>query len=224
MKKERAQKIIAASGIMSRRKAESAIVQGRVSLNGDVFHDLGRLVDPSTDTLTVDGEKVTLPLRKRTFLFYKPRGVVTTKSDPDGKPTVMSYFKDVPGVNPAGRLDEESEGLLVMTEDGDLLLKLTHPRFGKMKVYEVEVQGRGRENFREDLCREVQLSDGPGRFESLLELEKNSLFEVTVGEGRNRFVRRMFAAVGLTVVFLKRTRMGEYSLGSLAPGERLEVD
>jgi 23S rRNA pseudouridine2605 synthase len=223
MKKERAHKLIAASGLMSRRKAEASILEGRVALNGVVFNDLGRLVDPLLDVLTVDGAIVKVPEKKRTFLFHKPRGVVTTKSDPEGRPTVMDFFKDVPGVNPAGRLDEDSEGLLLMTEDGDKLLKLTHPRFGTKKVYEVEVQGRGVDGFRELLCREVELSDGPGRFDEIRDLERSGWFEVTVSEGRNRFVRRMFAALGLTVVRLKRVRMGEYSLGDLAPGERIEI-
>jgi len=223
VKKERAHKFIASTGIMSRRKAEAAILEGRVALNGEVFRDLGRLLDPNLDTLTLDGTRVEPPVRKRTFLFHKPRGVVTTKADPEGRPTVMDYLKDLPGVHPAGRLDEDSEGLLVMTEDGDLLLLLTHPRFGKKKIYEVEVQGRGVDGFQEDLCREIGLSDGPGRFESIKRLEKSGWYEVVVSEGRNRFVRRMFAAVGLTVVRLKRVQMGEYLLGTLAPGERLEV-
>ncbi len=223
MKKERAHKIIAASGLMSRRKAEASILEGRVALNGVVFTDLGRLVDVTQEILTVDGVEVRVPVEKRTFLFHKPRGVVTTKSDPEGRPTVMDFFRDFPGVNPAGRLDEDSEGLLLMTEDGDLLLRLTHPRFGTKKIYEVEVQGRGETGFRQSLCRSVDLSDGPGRFDELRDLERPGTFLVTVSEGRNRFVRRMFAAVGLSVVRLKRVQMGEYSIGDLAPGERIEV-
>jgi len=227
MKKERAHKIIAASGVLSRRKAEIAIEEGRVALNGEVFRDLGRLVDPAVDTLTLDGVEVRPPSKKRTFLFHKPRGVVTTKSDPERRPTVMDYFRDVPGVNPVGRLDADSEGLLLMTEDGALLLELTHPRYGVKKVYEVEVQGRGTEGFRELLCRSIALSDGEGRFDVLEELEgvgSSRRFRVTVSEGRNRFVRRMFAAVGLTVVRLVRTQMGPHLLADLAPGERREID
>ena len=217
MKPERAQKLIAESGLMSRRKAEIAIQEGRVAVNGEVFTDLER------DVLTVDGVAVARPVEKRTFLFHKPRGVVTTKSDPEGRPTVMDYFRDVPGVNPVGRLDFDSEGLLLLSEDGELLLKLTHPRYGVQKVYEVEVEGKGIKGFEKTLCESVELSDGPGRFDLLEVLERGKRFKVTVSEGRNRFVRRMFGAVGFSVVRLIRTRMGEYELGALKPGERFEV-
>ncbi len=208
---------------MSRRKAESAILEGRVSINGEVFTDLGRKVDPANDLLAVDGVPVFRPLIKRTFLFHKPRGIVTTKFDPEGRPTVMDYFKGLPSVNPVGRLDFDSEGLLLMSEDGDLLLKLTHPRYGVQKVYEVEVEGKGINDFESKLCTEVELSDGPGKFDSLERLMGHQRYRVTVSEGRNRFVRRMFGAVGLSVVRLVRVRMGEYELGDLKPGERREV-
>jgi 23S rRNA pseudouridine2605 synthase len=223
MKKDRVHKCIAASGIMSRRKAEEAIRQGRVSLNGEIFTDLGRTMDPAVDTVRIDGQEVRLTRGHRTFLFHKPRGVVTTKSDPEGRPTVMDYFRDLPGLNPVGRLDQDSEGLLLLTEDGDLLLRLTHPRFGVEKVYEVEVEGRGVPGYQERLCRGVELSDGPGKFVSLEPLKPERSFRVVVEEGRNRFVRRMFAAVGFTVRRLVRTRMGPFELGTLAPGERQEV-
>lgn len=223
MKPERAQKLIAESGIMSRRKAEAAIQEGRVAVNGEVFTDLGRKIDLECDVLTVDGVPVAKPAEKRTFLFHKPRGVVTTKSDPEGRPTVMDYFRDVPGVNPVGRLDFDSEGLLLMSEDGELLLKLTHPRYGVQKVYEVEVEGKGAKGFERSLCEGVELSDGPGKFDSLEVLEKGRRFRVVVSEGRNRFVRRMFGAAGFSVVRLIRIRMGEYELGDLRPGERREA-
>ena len=223
MKSERAQKRIAESGLMSRRKAEAAILEGRVAINGEIFTDLGRKVDPLNDVLTVDGVPVLRPEVKRTFLFHKPRGIVTTKFDPEGRPTVMDYFKDVPGVNPVGRLDFDSEGLLLMSEDGDLLLKLTHPRYGVQKVYEVEVEGKGISGYSAMLCTEVELSDGPGKFDLLETIRDHKQFRVTVSEGRNRFVRRMFGAVGFSVVRLIRVRMGEFELGDLKPGERKEV-
>jgi 23S rRNA pseudouridine2605 synthase len=223
MKKDRVHKCIAASGIMSRRKAEEAIRQGRVSLNGEVFTDLGRTMDPAVDRVGIDGREVSLTRSHRTFLFHKPRGVVTTKSDPEGRHTVMDFFQDLPGLNPVGRLDQDSEGLLLLTEDGDLLLRLTHPRFGVEKVYEVEVEGRGASGYLGLLCQGVELSDGPGKFVSIEILRPERAFRVVVNEGRNRFVRRMFAAVGFTVRRLVRTRMGPYELGTLAPGERQEV-
>lgn len=223
MKQDRVHKWIAASGIMSRRKAEEAIRQGRVALNGQVFTDLGRTLDPSVDRVSIDGEPVAIGRGRRTFRFYKPRGVMTTKFDPEGRPTVMDYFKDLPGLNPVGRLDFESEGLLLMTEDGDLLLRMTHPRFGVEKVYEVEVEGRGVAGYLEHLCHGVSLSDGPGKFVSIEILKPERAFRVVVDEGRNRFVRRMLAAVGFTVRRLVRVRMGPYELGGLQPGERVEV-
>jgi 23S rRNA pseudouridine2605 synthase len=225
MAKERAQKIIAAAGLMSRRKAEEAIAAGRVALNGEVFTDLGRTLDLERDVLTLDGLPVKKPEVKRTFLFHKPRGVMTTKDDPEGRPTIMDFFRDEPGLNPVGRLDFDSEGLLLLTHDGDLLLKLTHPRYGILKVYEVELEGKGMQGFHSALLSSVELSDGPGKFDQLEELPRrngNRAFRVSVSEGRNRFVRRMFGAVGFSVVRLIRVRMGEFELGTLKPGERRE--
>jgi 23S rRNA pseudouridine2605 synthase len=236
--KERAQKVIAQSGLMSRRKAEEVIAEGRVALNGVVFTQMGQTVDPEVDVLTVDGKKIELKTHKRTFLFYKPRGIVTTKSDEMGRSTVMDFFKDQPSVNPVGRLDADSEGLLLMTEDGDLLLKLTHPRYGVKKVYEVDVTparigasvggfvNAPTANFfagvRAKLLTGIALEDGVGKFDSIVEL-KPGTYRVTVSEGRNRFIRRMFQALDLSVSRLKRLSMGEYQLGDLKPGDRKEV-
>ena len=220
MASERIQKIIAQSGLMSRRKAEEAIGEGRVAIDGEVFTEMGRTADAATAKITVDGNPLPKILVKQTYLFYKPRGVVTTKSDPDGKPTVMDYFKDDLSLNPVGRLDSDSEGLLLMTHDGDLLLKLTHPRYGIKKVYEVDVSGVGKPRYLEQLLSGVILSDGEGHFDSCEVVKDHKSFVVTVSEGRNRFVRRMFGEMGLTVTRLKRTRMGEYELGTLKPGEK----
>lgn len=223
MAKERAQKIIAQSGLMSRRAAEVAIAAGRVALNGLVFTEMGTLIDAASDVLTVDGKQIKTIEIKRTFIFYKPRGVMTTKTDPEGRPTVMDYFKDDLALNPVGRLDFESEGLLLLTHDGELLLKLTHPRYGVQKVYEVECEGKGRMGYLREFLKGIALSDGPGKFDACEVFEPSRKFLVTVSEGRNRFVRRMFGEVGLAVVGLKRIRMGIYELGDLKPGERLEV-
>jgi 23S rRNA pseudouridine2605 synthase len=133
---------------------------------------------------------------------------------------VMDYFKDEPGVNPVGRLDFDSEGLLLMTHDGDLLLKLTHPRYGHQKVYEVEVEGIGKTGYLDKLLSGVNLSDGMARFDSCEVVREHKSFIVTVSEGRNRFVRRMFGELNLAVTKLKRIRMGEYELGDLRPGEK----
>jgi 23S rRNA pseudouridine2605 synthase len=245
MSKDRAHKLIAQSGLMSRRKAEEAIAAGRVALNGEVFKHMGQVVDPETDTLTIDGQKVELKTIKKTFVFYKPRGVMTTKSDELGRPTVMDYFRDDPSLNPVGRLDFDSEGLLLLTHDGDLLLKLTHPRYGVKKIYEVEVtlariaataRIEDLTEITQKLLSGVELEDGIGKFDEMVEVtdahhdrtkpraaDAAHTFIVTVSEGRNRFIRRMFQAVGLSVARLKRTQMGDYQLDGLLPGEKREV-
>ncbi len=234
MAKERIQKVIAQSGIMSRRKAEEAIAEGRVMLNGMVVREMGISVDPAVDQLSVDGKPVQTKSQseKRTFLFYKPREVLTTKSDDRGRKTVMDYFTEDASLNPVGRLDYDSEGLLLMTHDGDLLLKLTHPRYEVEKVYEVEVmatQTQTPEDFEKQLLTGVLLEDGEGKFNSLESIPASSRnpaikgFRVVVSEGRNRFIRRMFLAMGWEVTRLKRVKMGEFELGDLKPGEKREV-
>ena len=220
MPSDRIHKLIAQSGLMSRRKAEKAIADGRVEIDGITFTEMGRVVDPTIEKITVDGKILPEILQKKTYLFYKPKGVVTTKSDPEGRPTVMDYFKEEPELNPVGRLDFDSEGLLLMTHDGDLLLKLTHPRYGHQKVYEVEVEGIAKAGYLYKLVNKVVLSDGPGKFDACEVIREQKEFVVTVSEGRNRFVRRMFGEMHLTVTKLKRIRMGEYELGDLKPGEK----
>jgi 23S rRNA pseudouridine2605 synthase len=232
MAKERLQKVIAQAGIMSRRKAEEAIAEGRVSVNGVVSKEMGQTVDLLTDVLAVDGVRVEAKTVMKTFLFYKPREVVTTKSDERGRKTIMDFFPEDPSLNPVGRLDYDSEGLLLLTHDGDLLLKLTHPRYEVEKVYEVEVMETGvptPADFIRRMLTNVELDDGAGKFDIMEEIPPTSknpavrAFKVVISEGRNRFIRRMFTAVGLDVTRLKRVRMGEYELGDLKPGEKREV-
>lgn len=219
---------------MSRRKAEEAISEGRVSVNGMVSREMGQLADPLTDQILIDGKLVGAKEKsqKKTFLFYKPREVLTTKNDDRGRKTVMDFFPEDPSLNPIGRLDYDSEGLLLLTHDGDLLLRLTHPRYQVSKIYEVEVLPSGvpvPKDFEKRLLSGIELEDGKGAFDSLKVISSTSrnpevkAFEVSVSEGRNRFIRRMFEAVGLEVTRLKRTRMGDYELGDLKPGEKKEV-
>lgn len=153
------------------------------------------------------------------MVFYKPRGVLTTKSDDRGRRTVMEYFPEDPSLNPVGRLDFESEGLLLMTHDGDLLLKLTHPRYGFQKKYHVWIRPTPlRPEQMELLLKGIELEDGMGRFEGCQ--PEGDFFDVTVSEGRNRFIRRMFAAIGCEVTRLKRIQMGPVKLGDLAAGAK----
>ena len=234
MPKERLQKLIAQAGVMSRRKAEEAIAEGRVSVNGVVSTEMGQMADLSEDQVMVDGLPVAAKPKyaQKTYLFYKPRGVVTTKQDQFGRKTVMDYFDDDLSLNPVGRLDYDSEGLLLMTHDGDLLLKLTHPRYEIKKIYEVEVMPNGsllQPDFQQKLLAGVALEDGTGQFKEIYPMASSSQnpqvqgFRVVVAEGRNRFIRRMFEAVGFEVTRLKRIQMGEYELGDLKPGEKREV-
>ena len=233
MAKDRLQKIIAQAGVMSRRKAEEAIAEGRVSVNGVVSKEMGQTADLTEDQVMVDGLPVSVKPKylQRTYLFYKPREVLTTKSDDRGRKTVMDFFEDST-LNPVGRLDYDSEGLLLLTHDGDLLLKLTHPRYEVEKVYEVEVMLSGVPtpvDFMNRMLSGLELEDGSGKFDQLEEIPSSSknpevrAFRVVISEGRNRFIRRMFIAVGLEVTRLKRVRMGVYELGDLKPGEKREV-
>jgi 23S rRNA pseudouridine2605 synthase len=226
MSKERLQKIIAAAGVMSRRKAEEAILQGRVRLNGAIVTELGTQAEAGVDRIEVDDAPVGVRAAedKRTVVFYKPRGCMTTKHDDRGRRTVMDYFTDDPALNPVGRLDFESEGLLLMTHDGDLLLRLTHPRYGFEKKYEVTVTGEWTNAITARLLGGVELEDGPGRFDRVEKLTSpDSTFLVTVSEGRNRFIRRMISAVGLEVTRLKRVEMGPVRLKTMKAGERREL-
>ncbi len=234
MAKERLQKLIAQAGVMSRRKAEEAIAEGRVSVNGVVSKEMGQTADLSEDKVVVDGLPIAVKPKylQKTYLFYKPREVMTTKSDDRGRKTVMDFFNDDLSLNPVGRLDYDSEGLLLMTHDGDLLLKLTHPRYEVEKVYEVEVMESGvptPSDFIKRMMAGLQLEDGAGKFDVMEEIESSSknpavkAYKVVISEGRNRFIRRMFEAVGLEVTRLKRVRMGDYVLGDLKPGEKREA-
>jgi pseudouridine synthase len=222
MPQERLQKILSQAGLMSRRHAEEAIKEGRVSVNGQIIRELGSKADSETDTILLDGKPVTIPELKTTILLHKPRKVMTTKNDPEGRKTVMDLLPtELSNVNPVGRLDYESEGLLILTNDGDLALKLTHPRYGIKKVYLASVRERLSRKSIDELTSGVTLEDGRGRFATIQEKHSEGahwVYEVTVTEGRNRFVRRMLHAVGHPVERLVRIRMGPYELGNLEAG------
>ncbi|OFZ20534.1 MAG: hypothetical protein A2X94_10905 [Bdellovibrionales bacterium GWB1_55_8] len=222
MSLSRLQKIIAESGVLSRRKAEEAIVQGRVAVNGKVQTELGAKADPLVDLISVDGRELVRAEQKTILIFHKPRRVVTTKSDPEGRRTVMDYLPpEHRHLKPVGRLDFDSEGMLVFTDDGELANKLMHPSHGIRKSYRAWVRGTPSSEVLERLRKEVVLEDGAGRFESVRVLERTSqmaTIQVEVSEGRNRFVRRMLEAVGHPVLRLRRTRIGQLELGDLAPG------
>ena len=217
---ERLQKVLAAAGIGSRRAVERLIVQGRVKINGRRA-ELGNRVNPATDVVEVDGAPVPLAAHLVYYLLNKPPGVVTTASDPQGRPTVLDLVDLTVRVWPVGRLDVDSEGALLLTNDGDLTNRLTHPRYGVPKTYLAEVTGQVSERALRRLARGVELDDGPSPPAAVRLVERvagGSLVEITVAEGRNRLVRRMCEALGHPVRRLVRVAVGPLMLGRLKPG------
>jgi 23S rRNA pseudouridine2605 synthase len=194
---------------------------GRVSVGGEVVQDLGRRVDPVSDRVEVDGSRVVLDERRRYWLLNKPTGVVSTAADPEGRPTVVEMVPEQPRVFPVGRLDRDTEGLLLLTNDGPLAYRLTHARYGIEKKYLAEVErlpadAPGR------LRMGVELEDGfakPTRVRVVAGSGRRRMIEVVLVEGRNREVRRLLDAVGAPVRRLVRTAVGPVRLTGLAPGE-----
>lgn len=219
--KERLQKLLAASGLASRREAERWISAGRVSVNG-VVAALGDSADPAVDRILVDGRPLRVVEQKCYLLLNKPSGYVTTLNDPEGRPVVTDLIKDVPArLHPVGRLDLTTEGLLLLTNDGDLTYRLAHPRHEVEKVYLVRVRGAMSVTARRHLEEGVLLEDGltaPARVRNVRVSGNHTWFEIAIHEGRNRQVRRMCEAIGHPVSRLKRIRLAFLSLGSLPAG------
>jgi len=221
---DRLQKVLARIGVGSRRVCEELIVAGRVTVNGEV-PVLGRRVDPAVDRVELDG--VPLPIQPGLvhYLVNKPPGVVTTAEDTHGRPTVVSLVPDSPRVFPVGRLDMDSEGLLLLTNDGELTHRLTHPSFGVPKEYLVQVEGEPAPGQVRQLREGVVLEDGPTA-PARVAVVAPSLLRIVIHEGRNRQIRRMCEVVGHPVVRLVRTRIGPLTDPSLGPGSyrQLTVD
>jgi len=219
---ERVQKIIAAAGIASRRAAEQLMLDGRVKVNGAVVTELGTKADAEKDHIKVDGKLINPQQPKTYVMLNKPVGYVTTMSDPEGRPVVSDLLKGVRvRVYPVGRLDYDTEGLLLLTNDGDLAHLVTHPRHELPKTYLVKVKGVLEDRDVENLERGVFLKDGrtaPARVRRLRKEEANSWVEITIHEGRKRQVRRMIDHTGRSVIKLKRMRIGSLDLGDLALG------
>lgn len=213
---ERLQKVLARRGIGSRRACEELIAAGRVTVNGAVAV-LGQRVDPARDRIAVDGVPVAVAPGLVYWLLNKPRGVVTTASDPQGRPTVVDLVPREPRVFPVGRLDADTEGLLLLTNDGDLAHRLTHPRYGVPKTYLAEVAGVPSDGDLARLRRGVVLDDGPTAPARVARLAPR-LLRITIHEGRNRQVRRMCEAIGHPVLRLVRTHIGPVSDPRLPPG------
>ena len=226
----RLQKIISAAGIASRRAAEKLIEEGRVQVNGATVTELGTKADPDVDDIRVDERRVRQAQRHRYFLLNKPRGYVTTRSDPEHRPTVLDLLKGVREyVYPVGRLDFDSEGLLILTNDGELAATLTHPKHEVERVYEAQVLGVPDAHDIDRLSRGIVI-DGrrtsPARVELLSERRTEgdtSVIRVTIHEGRTRQVRKMADAIGHPVRVLKRVRIGPIADKHLRLGSYREL-
>jgi 23S rRNA pseudouridine2605 synthase len=219
----RLQKYISDCGVTSRRKAEGLITQGRVTVNGQIVTTLGTKVDPKTDIVLVDGHLADLNSVEPIYLMlHKPRGVVTTLSDPEGRETVMNLVKEISErIYPVGRLDYLSEGLLLMTNDGDFANMIMHPKFNVTKIYEVKVFGSITETIINKLKAGVYLEEGfvkPTSVRVIKQLPTKTWIEFRLNEGRNREIRRLCEAVGLTVDKLKRLAIGGLSVEGVSPG------
>jgi 23S rRNA pseudouridine2605 synthase len=226
MTEERLQRTLARAGFGSRRACEGLIVAGRVTLNGAVA-TLGDKAEAGRDEVRVDGSPVNLDPNVRYYALHKPVGVVTTMDDPQGRPDIRSYVpEEGPRVFPVGRLDRDSEGLLLLTNDGELANRLMHPSFGMEKEYLAEVEGTPGARQLARLRAGVELDDGPARAKSARAVDASrgrGAVRVVMTEGRKREVRRMLAEVGLPVTRLIRVRVGPITLGGLAPGELREL-
>ncbi len=214
---ERLQKVLARIGVASRRECESLIAEGRVTVDGEIAV-LGRRVLEGEVAIAIDGVPVTVRPDTVWYLLNKPRGVVTTADDPQGRPIVVDLVPAEPRVFPVGRLDQDSEGLLLLTNDGDLTHRLTHPSFGVTKEYLASVEGTPSRGAVRLLKEGIELDDGITA-PADVNVIADGLVRIAIHEGRNRQVRRMLAAVGHPVLRLVRTRIGPLTDPTLAPGE-----
>lgn len=225
----RLQKVLAAAGVASRRVSENLIAEGRVRVNGRIVRELGSRIDPEHDRVEVDGVAVQLDTAKRYYMLNKPRGVVSSMRDEQGRPDLRRFTDQLEErVFNVGRLDAETSGLLVLTNDGELAHVLAHPSFGVEKTYVAKVRGRMTAQTLQRLKRGIELDDGPISIDSGRILQQpgegtSSLVEVTLHSGRNRIVRRMLDAVGHPVVDLVRRQFGPLHLGTLRSGAMREL-
>jgi len=223
MKAERLQKILSGAGITSRRKAEDLILEGRVSVNGQIVRQLGAKAVLGKDEIQVDGKALEPEMERVTVALFKPRGCVSTLHDPQGRLTVTDVLGDLSvRVYPVGRLDYDSDGLLLLTNDGELAHRLQHPRYKVAKTYLVKVRGRPDEKDLARLQQGVDLEDGPtapAELNIVREGETTTWLSLSLREGRKHQVKRMCAAVGHPVLKLRRTKVGPIDLGTLRPAE-----
>lgn len=224
MPTDRLQKVLAAAGVASRRASEILIAQGRVSVNGQTVTELGSRVDPETDRITVDGEPIQSDVSKRYVMFNKPTGVVSSMADDRGRPDLRAYVSRFEErLFNVGRLDFDTSGLLILTNDGDAAHVLAHPSFEVSKTYVAKVSGLVKGSTLRSMKDGIELEDGPIAVDRAAIIGEASrgqtLLEITLHSGRNRIVRRLCDAVGHPVIELHRKSFGPLSLGSLAVGD-----
>ncbi len=224
---ERLQKLISQAGLASRRHAEGLITSGRVTVNEQVITELGTKADPARDRIAVDGKLLSFGAKPLYILLNKPVGYLTALSDTRGRPLVTDLLKDLKErVFPVGRLDYNTEGLLLLTNDGEWANRLMHPRHEVEKEYHVRVRGKVNDSQLKKLAGGVELEDGPtsrATVKMVKSGDNNDWISITIHEGRNRQVRRMCEAVSLFVVRLKRVRYGNLSVSPLRPGQYREL-
>jgi 23S rRNA pseudouridine2605 synthase len=223
MKPERLQKILSKTGVTSRRKAEGLILQGRVSVNGNVVRELGTKAVLGRDEIRVDGKTIKPETEKLVLALFKPKRCVTTLHDPQGRSTVADFVNKFPmRLYPIGRLDYDAEGLLLLTNDGELAHRLQHPRYKVPKTYLVKVRGHPSTEALARLQQGVNLEDGitaPAELKVMEDDQKATWLSLTLREGRKHQVKRMCEAVGHPVLRLRRTKIGPIELDDLRPGE-----
>jgi 23S rRNA pseudouridine2605 synthase len=219
---DRLQKVMAQAGVASRRACEELIASGRVRVNGQVVSEQGCKVDPNTDSIEVDGKALRLHPPAEYIMLYKPAGYVTTSRDPEGRPTVLDLVQSTERIFAVGRLDFNSEGLVLLTNDGSLAQRLTHPSYEHEKEYHVLVQGRPEPETLQRLSAGIELEDGrtwPARISLLKTAGPNAWLRWVMHEGRNRQIRRMCDQVGHSSLRIIRIRVGTLKLESLRPGQ-----
>jgi len=218
MAEMRLNKIIADAGITSRRGADELIADGRVTVDGRPIRELGAKLDPDNHEVAVDGETIKRSLTKSYLVLHKPRGVLSTMYDPEGRPSLADFIDlRKERLFHVGRLDKDSEGLILLTNDGDLTFRATHPSFGLEKTYIIEFEGRLETGVDKVLLKGIELEDGMGRVLSFKQLSANWI-EVKIHEGRYHIIRRLMEAVGVEVLRLIRTNFGPISLGDTPEG------
>jgi 23S rRNA pseudouridine2605 synthase len=218
MAEMRLNKIIADAGITSRRGADELIADGRVTVDGRPIRELGAKIDPDNHEVAVDGETIHRSMTKSYLVLHKPKGVLSTMYDPEGRPSLADFIDlRKERLFHVGRLDKDSEGLILLTNDGDLTFRATHPSFGLEKTYIIEFEGRLETGVDKVLLKGVELEDGMGRVLSFKQLSANWI-EVKIHEGRYHIIRRLMEAVGVEVLRLIRTNFGPISLGDTPEG------